>query len=287
MLYLIPTPVGNMEDMTFRAIRLLKEADLILCEDTRTSGLLLKHFDITDKRLMAHHKFNEHGTTASIVEQLKGGAMVCLITDAGTPGISDPGFFLVREALQAGVDVVTLPGATAFVPALVSSGLPCDKFVFEGFLPQKKGRMTRLQELSHEPRTMIIYESPRRVVKTLQQLCDLFGPTRRVSACREISKVYEQSIRGTVQEVLDHFTQTEPKGEFVIVVEGAPLCSPTTDRMPSDDATDAVTATSQHDAAADSAPSDGRKSRKHRGETPHKESKYQRKMRERDDVASE
>ena len=221
MLYLIPTPVGNMEDMTFRAIRLLKEANLILCEDTRTSGLLLKHFEITNKRLMAHHKFNEHGTSKAIVDRLKAGEMVCLITDAGTPGISDPGFYLVREAVEAGVDVVTLPGATAFVPALVSSGLPCDKFVFEGFLPQKKGRQTRLQELAREYRTMIIYESPRRVVKTLEQFCVFFGEDRRMSACREISKVYEESVRGTVKEVLEHFKEHEPKGEFVLIVGGA------------------------------------------------------------------
>ena len=221
MLYLIPTPVGNMEDMTFRAVRLLKEADTILCEDTRTSGILLKHFDITDKRLMAHHKFNEHGTAKGIVERLKGGENICLITDAGTPGISDPGFLLVREAIEAGVEVQALPGATAFVPALVSSGLPCDKFCFEGFLPQKKGRLTRLQELATEPRTMIIYESPRRVVKTLGQLCELFGEDRRISACREISKIHEESVRGTMQEVLEHFKANEPKGEFVLIVEGA------------------------------------------------------------------
>ncbi|MBQ0075266.1 MAG: 16S rRNA (cytidine(1402)-2'-O)-methyltransferase [Prevotella sp.] len=225
MLYLIPTPVGNMEDMTFRAIRLLKEADLILCEDTRTSGILLKHFDITGKRLMAHHKFNEHGTTAAIVERLKGGETVCLITDAGTPGISDPGFYLVREAVEAGCEVQTLPGATAFVPALVSSGLPCDKFCFEGFLPQKKGRQTRLQELAAEPRTMIIYESPRRVVKTLEQFCEVFGAERRISCCREISKLHEESVRGTMAEVLEHFKQTEPKGEFVMIVEGCTATS--------------------------------------------------------------
>lgn len=220
MLYLIPTPVGNMEDMTFRAIRLLKEADLILCEDTRTSGILLKHFDITDKRLMAHHKFNEHGTSHAIVEHLRGGETICLITDAGTPGISDPGFYLVREAIEAGIEVQTLPGATAFVPALVSSGLPCDKFCFEGFLPQKKGRQTRLQELATEPRTMIIYESPRRVVKTLEQFCEFFGKDRRISACREISKIHEESVRGTMTEVLEHFKAHEPKGEFVLIVEG-------------------------------------------------------------------
>ena len=209
-----------MEDMTFRAIRLLKEADLILCEDTRTSGILLKHFDITDKRLMAHHKFNEHGTSHAIVEHLRGGETICLITDAGTPGISDPGFYLVREAIEAGIEVQTLPGATAFVPALVSSGLPCDKFCFEGFLPQKKGRQTRLQELAIEPRTMIIYESPRRVVKTLEQFCEFFGKDRRISACREISKIHEESVRGTMTEVLEHFKAHEPKGEFVLIVEG-------------------------------------------------------------------
>lgn len=255
MLYLIPTPVGNMEDMTFRAVRLLKEADLILCEDTRTSGILLKHFDITDKRLMAHHKFNEHGTSKAIVERLKAGERVCLITDAGTPGISDPGFYLVREAIDAGVEVQTLPGATAFVPALVSSGLPCDKFCFEGFLPQKKGRQTRLTELAAEPRTMIIYESPRRVVKTLEQFCEFFGEDRRISACREISKVYEESVRGTVREVLDHFRECEPKGEFVLVVAG---CS---DR--DDYAAKADTKEARHGK-------------------PMKESKYQRKMRERE-----
>ena len=220
MLYLIPTPVGNMEDMTFRAIRLLKEADVVLCEDTRTSGILLKHFQIEGKRLMAHHKFNEHGTAKNIVERLKSGETICLITDAGTPGISDPGFFLVREAVEAGIEVQTLPGATAFVPALVSSGLPCDRFCFEGFLPQKKGRQTRIEELSHETRTMIIYESPRRIVKTLEQLALAFGEDRRMSACREISKVHEESVRGTIAEVLAHFKETEPKGEFVLIIGG-------------------------------------------------------------------
>ena len=220
MLYLIPTPVGNMEDMTFRAIRLLKEADVVLCEDTRTSGILLKHFQIEGKRLMAHHKFNEHGTAKNIVERLKSGETICLITDAGTPGITDPGFFLVREAVEAGIEVQTLPGATAFVPALVSSGLPCDRFCFEGFLPQKKGRQTRIEELSHETRTMIIYESPRRIVKTLEQLAVAFGEDRRMSACREISKVHEESVRGTIAEVLAHFKETEPKGEFVLIIGG-------------------------------------------------------------------
>ena len=218
-LYLVPTPVGNMEDMTFRAVRLLKEAVLILCEDTRTSGILLKHYDI-HRQLMAHHKFNEHGTSAGIVERLRGGQTICLITDAGTPGISDPGFFLVREAVAAGIEVQTLPGATAFVPALVSSGLPCDRFTFEGFLPQKKGRQTRLTQLSEETRTMIFYESPYRLVKTLQQLGEFFGQERQVSVCREISKIHEESVRGTIEEVVAHFTQTPPKGEMVIIVAG-------------------------------------------------------------------
>ena len=218
-LYLVPTPVGNMEDMTFRAVRLLKEADLILCEDTRTSGILLKHYDI-HRQLMAHHKFNEHGTSAGIVERLRGGQTICLITDAGTPGISDPGFVLVREAVAAGIEVQTLPGATAFVPALVSSGLPCDRFTFEGFLPQKKGRQTRLTQLSEETRTMIFYESPYRLVKTLQQLGEFFGQERQVSVCREISKIHEESVRGTIEEVVAHFTQTPPKGEIVIIVAG-------------------------------------------------------------------
>ena len=209
-----------MEDMTFRAIRLLKEADVVLCEDTRTSGILLKHFQIEGKRLMAHHKFNEHGTAKNIVERLKSGETICLITDAGTPGISDPGFLLVREAVEAGIEVQTLPGATAFVPALVSSGLPCDRFCFEGFLPQKKGRQTRLEELSHETRTMIIYESPRRIVKTLEQLATFFGEDRKMSACREISKIHEESVRGTIAEVLAHFKEKEPKGEFVLIIGG-------------------------------------------------------------------
>ena len=219
LLYVVPTPVGNLEDMTLRAVRILREADLILAEDTRTSGVLLKHFEINN-HLMSHHKFNEHGTSAAIVERLKAGQTVALISDAGTPGISDPGFFLVREAVNAGVEVQCLPGATAFVPALVSSGLPCDRFCFEGFLPQKKGRATRLEALKDEPRTMIFYESPYRVLKTLQQLAEHFGGDRRASACREISKVHEESVRGTLDEVAAHFKETEPRGEFVIIVEG-------------------------------------------------------------------
>lgn len=221
-LYLVPTPVGNMEDMTMRAVRILKEADLVLAEDTRTSGILLKHFDIKN-RLMSHHKFNEHGTSAGIVERLKAGATIALISDAGTPGISDPGFLLAREAIAAGVEVTALPGATAFVPALVSSGLPCDRFTFEGFLPQKKGRKTRMESLRDEKRTMVFYESPYRLVKTLEQFGEVFGEDRQVSVCREISKVHEESVRGTLAEVVAHFKQTPPKGEIVIVVGGRDL----------------------------------------------------------------
>ena len=220
ILYVVPTPVGNMEDMTFRAIRILKEADLILAEDTRTSGILLKHYEIKNQ-LMSHHKFNEHGTTAGIVERLKAGATIALISDAGTPGISDPGFFLVREAVAAGQEVQCLPGATAFVPALVSSGLPDDRFCFEGFLPQKKGRKTRLENLRNEERTMVFYESPYRVLKTLKQFAEVFGEDRKVCCCREISKVHEECVRGTLTEVIAHFTEKEPKGEFVIVLGGA------------------------------------------------------------------
>lgn len=219
ILYIVPTPVGNMEDMTMRAIRVLKEADVVLAEDTRTSGILLKHFDIKN-HLVSHHKFNEHGTSAGIVDRLLAGQTVALISDAGTPGISDPGFFLVREAVKAGVEVQTLPGATAFVPALVSSGLPCDRFCFEGFLPQKKGRQTRLESLREETRTMIFYESPYRVLKTLQQFSEVFGPERQVSCCREISKIHEESVRGTIAEVIAHFTEKAPKGEFVIILAG-------------------------------------------------------------------
>jgi len=219
ILYIVPTPVGNMEDMTLRAIRILKEADLVLAEDTRTSGVLLKHFDIQN-HLMSHHKFNEHGTAAGIVERLKAGQTVALISDAGTPGISDPGFFLAREAIAAEIEVQTLPGATACIPALVSSGLPCDRFCFEGFLPQKKGRLTHLESLKDEQRTMVFYESPYRLLKTLQQFAEIYGPDRQVSVCREISKLHEESVRGTLAEVISHFTVTEPKGEIVIVLAG-------------------------------------------------------------------
>lgn len=208
-----------MEDMTFRAIRILKEADLVLAEDTRTSGVLLKHYDIRN-HLMSHHKFNEHGTAAGVVQRLEAGQTVALISDAGTPGISDPGFYLVREAVRHGVEVQCLPGATAFVPALVSSGLPSDRFVFEGFLPPKKGRQTRLESLRAEQRTMIFYESPYRLVKTLTQLAEVFGDDRQASVCREISKLHEESVRGTLAHIIAHFIETEPRGEIVIVVSG-------------------------------------------------------------------
>jgi 16S rRNA (cytidine1402-2'-O)-methyltransferase len=209
-----------MEDMTFRAVRILKEVDLVLAEDTRTSGILLKHYEIKNS-LMSHHKFNEHGTSAAVVNRLLAGEDVALISDAGTPGISDPGFFLVREAVRAGIEVQCLPGATAFVPALVSSGLPCDRFAFEGFLPQKKGRQTKIMSLKDEQRTMIFYESPYRLLKTLEQFAEAYGADRQVSVCREISKVHEESVRGTLEEVVAHFKEHPPKGEIVIVLEGA------------------------------------------------------------------
>lgn len=218
-LYIVPTPVGNLEDMTMRALRVLKESDLILAEDTRTSGILMKHFDI-HVPMQSYHKFNEHQVVQHVVERLQAGSQVALVSDAGTPGISDPGFLVVREAVRAGIEVITLPGATAFVPALVSSGLPCDKFVFEGFLPQKKGRNTRITQLKSETRTMVFYESPYRIVKTLQQFVEAYGPERHVAACREISKLHEECVRGTLQEVLTHFLAHEPKGEFVLILEG-------------------------------------------------------------------
>ena len=221
MLYLVPTPVGNLEDITMRALRVLREADLILAEDTRTSGLLLKHFDI-HKPMLSYHKFNEHQTVARIVERLLAGETIAVVSDAGTPGISDPGFLVAREAIRAGVEVSCLPGATAFVPALVASGLPCDRFCFEGFLPQKKGRQTRLQLLTDETRTMVFYESPHRIVKALQQFAEVFGQERPVTVCREISKVHEEVVRGSIAEALTHFQEHEPRGEFVIIVGGKP-----------------------------------------------------------------
>ncbi len=219
MLYLVPTPVGNLEDITMRALRVLSEADLILAEDTRTSGQLLKHFDIR-KPMLSYHKFNEHQTVERIVERLLAGETIAVVSDAGTPGISDPGFLVAREAIRAGVEVSCLPGATAVVPALVASGLPCDRFCFEGFLPQKKGRQTRIAQLADEVRTMVFYESPHRVVKALQQFIEVFGEERRAAVCREISKLHEEVIRGSLAELLAHFQAHEPRGEFVIVVAG-------------------------------------------------------------------
>lgn len=218
-LYIIPTPIGNLEDMTFRAVRLLKEAALILAEDTRTTGILLKHFDIQNK-MQSYHKFNEHKAVSHIVERLNAGEDIALVSDAGTPGISDPGFLVVRECVKAGIEVECLPGATAFVPALVSSGIPCDRFCFEGFLPQKKGRMTRLKILAEETRTIVFYESPHRVLKTLTQLAEYMGEDRYAATSREISKVYEQTCRGTLTELISHFSVNEPRGEFVIVLSG-------------------------------------------------------------------
>ena len=220
-LYVVPTPVGNLEDMTFRAIRVLKEADLILAEDTRTSGILLKHYEIKNT-LQSHHKFNEHKTIEPLVQRMLAGETVALVSDAGTPAISDPGFLLVRECVRNNIEVQCLPGATAFVPALVSSGLPNDRFCFEGFLPQKKGRQTRLQALRMEHRTMIFYESPYRLVKTLTQFSENFGPDREVAVCREISKLHEETVRGTLAEVIAHFVTTEPRGEIVIILAGCP-----------------------------------------------------------------
>lgn len=221
MLYVVPTPVGNLEDITMRAVRILREADFILAEDTRTSAKLLKHLEI-QVPMYSHHKFNEHKTVGSLAERIRDCEHhVALISDAGTPAISDPGFMLVREAVRCGVEVQCLPGATAFVPALVSSALPCDKFVFEGFLPQKKGRQTRLNFLKGEQRTMIFYESPYRVLKSLVQFAECFGPERQAATVREISKLHEECLRGTLAELIEHFTKNEPRGEFVIVVAGA------------------------------------------------------------------
>lgn len=218
-LYIVPTPIGNLEDITLRAINVLKEVDFILAEDTRTTSFLLRHLGI-EKPMHSHHKFNEHATVGRVAEAIANGRDVALVSDAGTPGISDPGFLLVRRCVEEGIDVVTLPGATALIPAVVQSGFPCDRFCFEGFLPQKKGRMKRLEELSTEPRTLVLYESPYRVVKCLEQLAATFGAERRVAVVREITKKFEECVRGTIAEVLDHFRAHEPKGEFVIVVEG-------------------------------------------------------------------
>ncbi len=219
MLYLIPTPIGNLEDITLRAIRLLKEADTILAEDTRTSGILLKHYQI-QKPLQPFHAFNEHKTVENLIKRLKNGEKIALVSDAGTPGISDPGFLIVRACLENDISVECLPGATAFVPALVKSGLPTDRFVFEGFLPHKKGRNTRLKALENETRTMVFYESPFRVIKTLEQFIDIFGAERKASVSRELTKMFEETVNGTLTEVLQHFRQKEPKGEFVMTVAG-------------------------------------------------------------------
>lgn len=218
-LYIVPTPIGNLEDMTFRAIAVLKAADLILAEDTRTSGKLLKHFDIATPS-QSHHMHNEHKTVDNLVQKLKAGTTIALISDAGTPAISDPGFLLTRACVENNIPVECLPGATAFVPALVNSGLPNDKFVFEGFLPVKKGRQTRLMALAEETRTIIFYESPHKLIKTLTQFCEYFGDDRPVSVSRELTKLYEETVRGTAKEVLDYYTNKPPKGEIVIVVGG-------------------------------------------------------------------
>lgn len=221
-LYIVPTPIGNLDDITLRAIKVLQEVDFILAEDTRTSSVLLKHLGI-EKPLRSHHKFNEHATVAAVAESIAAGRNVALVSDAGTPGISDPGFLLVRTCVEQDIEVETLPGATACIPALVQSGFPCDRFCFEGFLPQKKGRNKRLSELADESRTIVFYESPFRVVKCLEQLAEVFGAERQVAVSRELSKKFEQTVRGTLQEVANHFRTHAPKGEFVIVVAGKNL----------------------------------------------------------------
>ena len=220
-LFLVPTPIGNLEDMTFRAIKVLKEVDLILAEDTRTSGKLLKHFEI-DTPLQSHHMHNEHKQLDAMIQKLEEGTTLALISDAGTPAISDPGFLLTRACVQNNIEVECLPGATAFVPALVNSGLPNDRFVFEGFLPVKKGRQTRLEALAEEKRTLVFYESPHKLIKTLTHFAEYFGADRQVSVSRELTKMYEETIRGTISEVLNHFETKSPKGEFVIVIAGKP-----------------------------------------------------------------
>lgn len=218
-LYIVPTPVGNLEDMTLRGLRILREADLILAEDTRTTSVLLRHYDIHTP-LRAHHRNNEHKAVAGLVEEISGGKEAALVSDAGTPGISDPGFMLVRACRQAGIDVECLPGATAFVPALVASGLPCDRFVFEGFLPLKKGRATRLKELAADPRTVIIYESPLRLPRTLRQLAEAFGPDRPAAVAREISKIHEENRQDTLGKLAEHYEANNPKGEIVVIISG-------------------------------------------------------------------
>ncbi len=218
-LYLVPTPIGNLGDITLRALEVLKKADIILAEDTRTSGFLLKHYEIS-KPLQSFHIFNEHKTLAGLIERMKNGEVMTLISDAGTPGISDPGFLLVREALKAGLKVDCLPGATALIPALVKSGFPTDRFVFEGFLPHKKGRQTMLKKLAEEDRTIVLYESPHRLLKTLEQIIEFFGPERKVSVSRELTKLHEETFTGIVQEVHQHFSMKDVKGEIVLVIDG-------------------------------------------------------------------
>lgn len=218
-LYIVPTPIGNLEDITFRAISLLKEVDLILAEDTRRSSILLKHYGV-ETQLKAHHKYNEHRSIDSIVERIESGERIALVSDAGTPGISDPGFLLVRECRERGVEVETLPGATAFIPALINSGLPSDRFVFEGFLPIKKGRQTRLKLLSEESRTIIFYESPHRLLKSLSQMIEHFGEEREAAISRELTKIYEENVRGTLKELLEYFSEKGVKGELVVIVSG-------------------------------------------------------------------
>ena len=218
-LYLVPTPIGNLEDMTLRAIRILKEVDIILAEDTRKSSILLKHFEI-EKPLLAHHKFNEHKALPSLIERIKGGETMALVSDAGTPGISDPGFLIARACIENEIEVETLPGATAFIPALVNSGLPNDRFSFEGFLPQKKGRQKRINELATEQKTMVFYESPYRLVKTLTQFAEIFGDDRRACVSRELTKIHEENVRATLKELISYYNKSTVKGEIVLIVEG-------------------------------------------------------------------
>ena len=221
ILYIVPTPIGNMEDMTLRALRVLKEADVVLAEDTRTTGILLKHYGIS-ARLLAHHKYNEHDSAAAIVDMLRKGSTVALVSDAGTPAVSDPGFLAARTVIDAGYTVECLPGATAVIPAIVDSGMPCDRFCFEGFLPVKKGRLSRLQQIAADERTTAVYESPHRLRRTLADIANVMGPQRRIAICRELTKVHEETLRMTVAEAIDYYAQTEPRGEIVIVIEGRP-----------------------------------------------------------------
>ncbi len=219
MLYVVPTPIGNLEDITLRAIRILKEVDAVISEDTRTTGILLRHYQIS-KPIIAFHKFNEHVVVNKLADRMEAGETMALTSDAGTPGISDPGFLLIRECINRGIEVLTLPGPTALIPAVVNSGLPCDRFSFEGFLPQKKGKNKRISMLANEPRTMIFYESPHRLVKTLEMMIQLLGSERRAAVCREISKIYEETVRGTLTELFEYFTTNPPKGEIVLVIDG-------------------------------------------------------------------